>query len=88
MAKCSQCGGSVGRDDYLCPRCGKTEPRREASAMGFAGMGIALALIVFFFTVPFMLLRIGTSLPIWACTLISVPAGAVLSFLACKMADM
>ena len=88
MAKCSQCGGKVGRDDYLCPQCGRAEPRRDASDMGFAGFGIALALIAFFLIVPFMLLRASTSLPLWACILISVPSGGALCYIACKMADM
>lgn len=49
---------------------------------------LMLGLVAFFLGVGFLLLNAGTSLPLWAKALLSVPPGALLFYIACKWADM
>jgi hypothetical protein len=64
------------------------ENKRASKSSDIARFVAFLALLLFMHAIPFLLLRTGTSLPLWADILISIPTGPLLLFAGIKfMAD-
>jgi len=87
MTKCATCGAEIGKDTYVCLACGRP-PNRWLTKSNLIHFGCFLALCAFFFAVPFALLRAGTSVSNFLAALISVPAGALLFYIAVQWAKM
>jgi hypothetical protein len=62
--------------------------KRASRFSDIAHFTALVALLLFMCAIPFALLRAGTSLPLWADILISIPVGPLLLYIGIKlMAD-
>jgi hypothetical protein len=87
MTKCAECGAKIDKDTHVCGACGGS-PNKPPPKSNLIHFGFFLGLCTFFFAVPFSLLRAGTTLSTVAAALISVPAGALLFYIAVQLAKM